>query len=107
LGWELLYKTNLTRFFFTFLGKGRTPDKTTHLSMFRIYNPSSIFYKTEFFIAYKEPMAHTCSPSYSGGRDQEDHSSKPARANSLQDPISKKHITEKGWWSGSSGRESA
>jgi hypothetical protein len=27
--------------------------------------------------------------SYSGGRDQEDHSSKPARANSSQDPILK------------------
>jgi hypothetical protein len=23
------------------------------------------------------PVAHTCNPSYSGGRDQEDHSSKP------------------------------
>jgi hypothetical protein len=34
-------------------------------------------------------MAHTCNPSYSGGRDQEDHILKPARANSSQDPISK------------------
>jgi hypothetical protein len=24
------------------------------------------------------PVAHSCNPSYSGGRDQEDHSSKPA-----------------------------
>jgi hypothetical protein len=24
-------------------------------------------------------MAHTCNPSYSGGRDQEDHGLKPAR----------------------------
>jgi hypothetical protein len=30
-----------------------------------------------------------CNPSYSGGRDQEDRSSKPAWANSSQDPISK------------------
>jgi hypothetical protein len=30
-----------------------------------------------------------CNPSYSGGRDQEDHSSKPAQANSWQDPILK------------------
>jgi hypothetical protein len=29
------------------------------------------------------PVAHTCNPSYSGGRDQEDRSSKPAQANSL------------------------
>jgi hypothetical protein len=33
-------------------------------------------------------VADSCSPSYSAGRDQEDHSSKPAQANSLQDPIS-------------------
>jgi hypothetical protein len=25
-------------------------------------------------------VAHACNPSYSGGRDQEDHSSKPAQA---------------------------
>jgi hypothetical protein len=38
-------------------------------------------------------VAHTCNPSYSGGRHQEDHGSKPA--NSSQDPISKKPITKK------------
>jgi hypothetical protein len=42
-----------------------------------------------------EQVAHTCNPSYSGGRDQEDHGSKPALANSLRDPISKKPITKK------------
>jgi hypothetical protein len=32
-------------------------------------------------------VAHACNPSYSGGRDQEDFSSKPAQANSWpQDP---------------------
>jgi hypothetical protein len=35
-------------------------------------------------------VAHTCNPTYSGGRDQEDHGSKPAWANSLRDPILKK-----------------
>jgi hypothetical protein len=35
-------------------------------------------------------VAHTCNPSYSGGREQEDHDSKPAQANSSGDPISKK-----------------
>jgi hypothetical protein len=35
------------------------------------------------------PVIHTCNPSNSGGRDQEDHTLKPAWANSLQDPISK------------------
>jgi hypothetical protein len=28
------------------------------------------------------PVAHTCNPSYSGSREQEDHGSKPAGANS-------------------------
>jgi hypothetical protein len=34
------------------------------------------------------PVAHACNLSYSGGRDQK-ISSKPAQANSLQDPILK------------------
>jgi hypothetical protein len=38
----------------------------------------------------------TCNPNYSGGRDQEDHGSKPAQANSSQDHIWKKPITKKG-----------
>jgi hypothetical protein len=42
-------------------------------------------------------MAHTCDPSYSGSRDQEYYGSKPARANSSRDPISKKPFTKKGW----------
>jgi hypothetical protein len=36
-------------------------------------------------------VAHTCNPTYSGGRDQEDCGSKPAGANSLSDPILKKN----------------
>jgi hypothetical protein len=46
-------------------------------------------------------MAHACNPSYSEGRDQEDHSLKPAQANSLWDGISKKIFTRKGWQRGS------
>jgi hypothetical protein len=41
-------------------------------------------------------VAHTCNPSNSGGRNQEDHGSKPAQANSAWDPISKTPITKKG-----------
>jgi hypothetical protein len=41
-------------------------------------------------------VAHTCNPSYSGGRDQEDHGLKPDWANSPRDPIFKKPITKKG-----------
>jgi hypothetical protein len=33
--------------------------------------------------------SHACNPSYSGGRGQEDHGSKPTWANSSRDPISK------------------
>jgi hypothetical protein len=46
-------------------------------------------------------VAHTCNPSYTGGRDQEDRSLKLAWTNSLRDPISKKNITKRGSWSGS------
>jgi hypothetical protein len=41
-------------------------------------------------IINQAPAAHTCNPSYSGGRDQEPRSSKPALANSSRDLISKK-----------------
>jgi hypothetical protein len=40
-------------------------------------------------------LAHTCNPSYSGGRDQEDRDSKPAQANRLLDSIFKKPVTKK------------
>jgi hypothetical protein len=36
-----------------------------------------------------------CNPSYSRGRDQEDHGSKPAWANSSRDSISKIPITKR------------
>jgi hypothetical protein len=41
------------------------------------------------------PVTHACNPSYSGGRDQEDCSSKPAQANSLQHSVSK-NTSQKG-----------
>jgi hypothetical protein len=40
-------------------------------------------------------VAHACNPRYLGGRDQEDRSSKPGMANSLQDPISEKIPSQK------------
>jgi hypothetical protein len=39
-------------------------------------------------------VAHSYNPNYSGGRNQENHSLKPAWANSLQDLISKKPFTK-------------
>jgi hypothetical protein len=41
-------------------------------------------------------VAYACNPSYSGGRDQEDPSLKPAQANSSGDPILKIPTTKIG-----------
>jgi hypothetical protein len=41
-------------------------------------------------------LAHICNPSYSGGRDQEDRSSKPAQANSSMRPYLEKTLPKKG-----------
>jgi hypothetical protein len=40
-------------------------------------------------------VAPAFNPSYSGGRDQENHGPKPAQANRLRDPISKIPITKR------------
>jgi hypothetical protein len=44
---------------------------------------------TKIITTSQAPVAHTCDPSYSGGRDQEDYGSKPAQANSSRDPPKK------------------
>jgi hypothetical protein len=36
-------------------------------------------------------VAHICNPSHTGGRDKEDHGSKPVQANSSRDPTWKKN----------------
>jgi hypothetical protein len=51
-----------------------------------------VFTKKEKFWV---PVAHACNPSYWEGRDEEDHSSRPAQANSSQDPISQIPNTKK------------
>jgi hypothetical protein len=48
-------------------------------------------------------VAHTCNPSYLGGRDQEDQGSKPVWANSSQDPILKKPNRKKKGGGGKGG----
>jgi hypothetical protein len=59
------------------------------------------------YLEGQAPVTHACNPSYSGGRDQEDRSSKPAWANSSQDPISKQNPSQnKVWRSGSTGTDS-
>jgi hypothetical protein len=72
---------------------------------------NSMFFFTSWFLPtlcaanllVPSVQAHTCNPSYSEGRDQEDCSLKPDYlwANSLRDPIWKKKSQKKGWWSGS------
>jgi hypothetical protein len=49
---------------------------------------------TSEVILCQAPVAHACNPSYSGGRDQEDCSLKPASANSVWDPTEKKSWTK-------------
>jgi hypothetical protein len=44
------------------------------------------------------PVAHACDPGYSRGRDKEDLHLKPAWANSLWDPISKKLLKDLVEW---------
>jgi hypothetical protein len=44
-------------------------------------------------VGSQELVVHACNHSYSGGRDQEDRSSKPAQF--------ERPYLEKGWWSGS------
>jgi hypothetical protein len=46
-------------------------------------------------------VAHTCNPSYSGSRDQDDCSSKPAQAKFAKPYLEKQKSQKKGWWSGS------
>jgi hypothetical protein len=56
---------------------------------------------TYLYITYKIKMTsqalvtHACNPIYPGGRAQEDHISKPAWANTLQDPILKNRPSQK------------
>jgi hypothetical protein len=40
-------------------------------------------------------VAHTCNPSFSGGRDQEDRSSKPAPGKQFVRPYLKKNPSQK------------
>jgi hypothetical protein len=50
----------------------------------------------EKFAFGQAPVAHACNPSYSGGRDQEDCSSKLAWANSSARPYLEKSFTKIG-----------
>jgi hypothetical protein len=49
----------------------------------------------KFFKLSQVLVAQACYPSYSGGREQEDHGSKPAGINRSQD-LSLKYLIQKG-----------
>jgi hypothetical protein len=51
--------------------------------------------ESENLVLSQEPVAHTYNPSYSGGRNQKNHSLKSGWANSSRTHISKKPITKK------------
>jgi hypothetical protein len=54
-----------------------------------------VFAKESFFARWPREsalVARTCNPGYSGGRDQEDHSSRPAKKK--RKPITKKGLVE-------------
>jgi hypothetical protein len=61
-------------------------------SFLRLVTYLDVFKKQKFKTQKVRPVlvAHTCNPSYSKGRDQEDHGSQPAWANSSRDTILKK-----------------
>jgi hypothetical protein len=44
----------------------------------------------------RAPVAHACNPTYSGGRDQEDHDLKPAWFRTVQKIPSQKTPSQKG-----------
>jgi hypothetical protein len=64
--------------------------------MFALHVPSKLIFKYTKHISKRKSsqalVAHTCNPSYSGGRDR---GLKPAQANSSQNPISKKPIVKR------------
>jgi hypothetical protein len=62
-------------------------------NLFRDYGKIAIYFVNKD-IKYSNKNQFL-NPRYSGGRDQEEHSSKAAQPNSLQDPTSKTTITEK------------
>jgi hypothetical protein len=64
---------------------GIVPPGASGLGVFRVG-----LYSIKIFFSSWALVAHTCNPSYSGGRDQEDCSLKKIQANSLQDAILKK-----------------
>jgi hypothetical protein len=54
------------------------------------------------------PITQSCCPSYSGDRDQEDHSFKPTPGKIVHRTLSWKYPKQKRtWWDGSNGRSPA
>jgi hypothetical protein len=59
----------------------------------------------KYYRSHQAPVAHTCNTSYSGGGDQEDHSSRLALGKQFERPdLEKTHHKKKGWRSVSSSK---
>jgi hypothetical protein len=58
--------------------------------------PNAQDYTTNKTEPTRAPVAHACNPSYSGGRDQENHSSKPAKQ-IVRKILSQKNLSQKKW----------
>jgi hypothetical protein len=76
----------LLKIFYTYTHEGYW-CLSSFLSLLSLVSVPELFYFEKISWAL---VAHTYSPSYSGGRDQEDFSLKPAWASSSQDPTLKK-----------------
>jgi hypothetical protein len=76
--------------------------RTTKKKKKKIHMHSGKICTSQMVVSSQALVAHTCNPSYSENKDQEDNSSKPAQENSSQDRILKLPNTKtQGWWSGS------
>jgi hypothetical protein len=57
----------------------KAPSMQLEWSLFLDLVPEVLLVKKYYLL--RAPVAHACNPSYSGGSDMEDHSTKPAQPN--------------------------
>jgi hypothetical protein len=82
----ILWKTGHTKALLSHIWEGKKEVKKVNVV---------VVLSTQEWIQSQAPVAHSCNPSYSGGRDQEDYGLKPAQANSSQDPSLKIYNTKR------------
>jgi hypothetical protein len=65
---------------------------SSKLLLIKFYSFGSFHERTFFKTKLQAPVTHTCNPSYSRGRNQEDSGLKPAQANSSTRPYFEKTL---------------